>query len=621
MPCAADFAAAVREACAAYAKTGKLLDAALILGKHGVPIFPVDYRNKCPIPKRDPDPTGKYPRGIPRTGGFYKATTDPIIITQWWRNNQRALIAMPTGARSGIWCVDVDTGEEHVSGIDEWNALLAEHEPFETREHRSATGGPHVLFAWQEAQQIGCSKGALKDLSLSIKGEGGYVVLPPSVRKGRAYSVFRDAIPILAPQWLVDAVLIDPVAAKKRATNKRGPGDITWPEPQADLDELASAMAFIPNDHLNWEEWTSWALAIFAASGGSQRGFNMFDEWSAKSSKYDAVITDERWYEISGSPPSATGAGKIFAEARRNGWQPRLPVAPPTYAIAANAAAEGRDRMHEIVRGFLFAVDNPDPWENFSNAPPPPIAHAACIDVSVGKTKITIEELARWLKNRTAEPDGPFVYATPRHNLNERIEQQFAAHGINARIFRGREAEDPQHPGQAMCLNLPAVRLAQSCHAEIGPTCCKLKKQRCWFFEQCGYQRQLRDRDGVQVWIVAIDMLFHTHKALGEPIAAIIDEALWQKGVRGVEANEEFDWSVAIDSISNQEPPPKTLENINSYGLRELDFLHLRHRLASALRAQANNGGVERKHFDALYLDGTSCKYALGLEWGASRTA
>src|SRR6516164_5061834 len=137
------------------------------------------------------------------------------------------------------------------------------------------------------------------------------------------------------------------------------------------------------------------------------------------------------------------------------------------------------------------------------------------------------------------------------------------------------------------------------------------------FFEQCSYQRQLDNRDGVQVWIVAIDMLFHTQKALGESITAvIIDEALWQKGVRGVEASEEFDWSVAIDSISNTPPPPKTLENINSYGLRELDFLHLRHRLASALRAQANNGGVERKHFDALYLDGTSCKHALGLEWG-----
>jgi len=613
MPRAADFAAAVREAVAVYAETGKMLDAALIFGKYSVPIFPVDHRNKRPIPKRDPDPTGKHPRGIPRTGGFYKATCDPLIITHWWKTNSSALIAVPTGSRSGIWCVDVDTGEEHVSGIDEWNALLAQHEPFETREHRSATGGPHVLFAWQEAQQIGCSKGALKDLSLSIKGEGGYVVLPPSVRKGRAYSVFRDAIPILAPQWLVDQILDEgegkPKPKPRRSPHQRQPFEGT---PQVDLDELASAMAFIPNDNLNWEEWTSWALAIFAASGGSQRGFNMFDEWSAKSSKYDAVITDERWYEISGSPPTHTGAGKIFKAARANGWQPKLPAAPPTYAIAADNAVEGRDKMHAVVRAFLKAVDNPEPWQMYSNEPPPPIAHAACIDVGVGKTQITIEELARWLKQKQRDP---VVYATPRHNLNERIEKQFAAHGINGRVYRGREADDPQRPGQAMCINLPAVRLAQRCHAEIGKTCCKHKKQRCCFFEQCGYQRQLRNRNGVEVWIVAIDTLFHVQTALGEPIAAIVDEALWAKGVRGVEANEALDWSVAIDSISNQEPPPKTLENINAYGLKELDFLHLRHRLASALRAQANNGGVERKHLDALHLDGTSCTYALGLEW------
>jgi hypothetical protein len=159
MPGAANFTAAVREAIAVYAKTGRLGDAALIFGKHDVPIFPVDHRNKRPIPKRDPDPTGKYPRGIPRTGGFYKATCDPIIIRHWWKENPRALIAMPTGPKSGIWCVDVDTGEEHVSGLEEWEALLAEHEPFETREHRSATGGPHVLFEWEDERPIGCSKG------------------------------------------------------------------------------------------------------------------------------------------------------------------------------------------------------------------------------------------------------------------------------------------------------------------------------------------------------------------------------------------------------------------------------------------------------------------------------
>jgi Bifunctional DNA primase/polymerase, N-terminal/Primase C terminal 2 (PriCT-2) len=610
MPGAADFTAAVREAVEVYAKTGRMLDAALVFGKHSIPIFPVDHRNKRPIPKRDPDPTGKYPRGIPRTGGFYKATCDPIIITRWWKENQRALIAMPTGVRSGIWCVDVDTGEEHVSGIDEWNALLAEHEPFETREHRSATGGPHVLFEWEDEQPIGCSKGGLKDLSLSVKGGGGYIVIPPSVRKNRSYTVFRDCDPILGPQWLVDLILLDPAAARKRREKKkRGAGDITWPEPPTDidLDEIAEAMEYIPNDDCPR------GLCLFKVSGGSRRGFEIFDKWSRKSKKYHGG-TYQRWFEMTGSPPDRTGVGKIYKAAREHGWQPRLIAAPPTYAIAAVSTAEARDKMRAVVRDFLLAIDEPDPRQNYSNEPPPPIAHAARIDVGVGKTKITIEELARWLK-QADDPTGPFIYATPRHNLNERIEQQFAAHGINARIFRGRSADDPLRPGQAMCLNLPAVRLAGRCHAEVAKTCCKHKKRRCQFFGHCGYQRQLRDREGVQVWIVAIDTLFHVQKALGEPLANIIDEALWAKGLRGIDANEEFDWSVPIDSISNALPVPKTLENINAYGLKHLDLLHLRHRLASALRAQPNNGGVTRKYLDALYLDGTSCKYAIALEW------
>jgi hypothetical protein len=466
------FATAVREA----VETDRMLDAALIYAKHGIPIFPVDHRNKRPIPKRDPDPTGKHPRGIPRTGGFYKATCDPIIITRWWKGNPRALIAMPTGSRSGVWVIDVDTAEEHgISSVDAWEALLEQHEPFDTREHRSSSGGPHVFFTWREDQPLGCSSGELPK-GISTKGEGGYVLMPPSVRKGRPYVVYRDIDPVDAPQWLIDKILNEGEDKPKRGPKIPHPRQPFEGAPQVDLDELASAMRFVPNDDLGWEKWTSWALAIFAASGGALRGFDIFDEFSARSSKYDAVTTDERWFEISGSPPDRTGAGKIYKAAREHGWLPKLKAAPPTYAIAAGEAAEGRNRMREVVRGFLFAVDNPDPWQKYSNEPPPPIAQAACIDVGIGKTQITIEELARWLKNRTTEPSGPLVYATPRHNLNKRIEQQFAEHGINARIYRGREADDPQQSGKKMCLNLAAVELAKKCHAEIATTCLQAQK-------------------------------------------------------------------------------------------------------------------------------------------------
>src|SRR6516164_4401237 len=112
MPSAATFAAAIRAAIAIYAKTGRMIDAALVCATYDNPNFPVPHRNKHPIPRRDPDPTGKRPVGIPGTGGFYKATTDVATIRSWWKKHPRARLAVPMGPRSGVGCIDVDTGEE-----------------------------------------------------------------------------------------------------------------------------------------------------------------------------------------------------------------------------------------------------------------------------------------------------------------------------------------------------------------------------------------------------------------------------------------------------------------------------------------------------------------------------
>ena len=87
---------AVQAAIHAYAKSGRMLDAALAYAAHGYPVFPLSKRTKAPIPKADKDVNGKK---IPRTGGFYKATTDPVIVSQWWHQSEH-LIGMPMGAAS-----------------------------------------------------------------------------------------------------------------------------------------------------------------------------------------------------------------------------------------------------------------------------------------------------------------------------------------------------------------------------------------------------------------------------------------------------------------------------------------------------------------------------------------
>jgi hypothetical protein len=155
-------------------------------------------------------------------------------------------------------------------------------------------------------------------------------------------------------------------------------------------------------------------------------------------------------------------------------------------------------------------------------------------------------------------------------------------------VFRGRGAIDPENPKKKMCLNLPAVELAMKCHEDIPTTCCKSKKMKCRFFDKCGYQRQMPD-ERVDVWIVAGDVLFHMQDAFGEPAAVIIDEAIWKKGIRGIEQEQE--WVVAIDSLIG--PEPKLYDDI---GLRNAD----RNGLGEALQKQVN-GGVERQHLAEIF--------------------
>jgi hypothetical protein len=85
--------------------------------------------------------------------------------------------------------------------------------------------------------------------------------------------------------------------------------------------ELAELVEVIPN-HADWDSWNAVGMALYAATGGSDHGAVLFDDWSAKSPKYNPYITADRWRHYRRSPPSRTGAGKLVALARQHGWRP-----------------------------------------------------------------------------------------------------------------------------------------------------------------------------------------------------------------------------------------------------------------------------------------------------------
>jgi hypothetical protein len=88
-----------------------------------------------------------------------------------------------------------------------------------------------------------------------------------------------------------------------------------------DLD-LAEIVRAILND-CDWSTWNTIGMAIYAASGGSEDGFIVFDDFSAKSSKYEPHAVEERWRNYRRSPPTRIGMGSLVHKARQCGWSPK----------------------------------------------------------------------------------------------------------------------------------------------------------------------------------------------------------------------------------------------------------------------------------------------------------
>ncbi|WP_022916731.1 bifunctional DNA primase/polymerase [Ruania albidiflava] len=147
------------------------------LAAAGVPVFPCLPGGKRPL----------------TTHGFHDATTDLEQITAWWREHPEANLAVPTGAASGLVVVDVDVhgpvdgyrafDHAHRAGlVSGWAFLVS-----------TPSAGMHAYYpatpdrdqrSWQAARA-----------GIDFRGDGGYIVVPPSTvstaRRSAGYRVRR----------------------------------------------------------------------------------------------------------------------------------------------------------------------------------------------------------------------------------------------------------------------------------------------------------------------------------------------------------------------------------------------------------------------------------------------
>jgi hypothetical protein len=167
----------------------KLLRAALAYARRGIPVFPCEPGGKAPL----------------TYSGFWDATTDARRIRAWWSRWPYANVGVPTGERSGLLILDIDLrdgGPESLATLERTGGPLPE-----TAKARTGGGGMHLFFRYPAGERVGNSAGRLGP-GLDVRGEGGYVIVPPS-RTQSAYE-WLDRMPPADPTWLLKCLRAQP---------------------------------------------------------------------------------------------------------------------------------------------------------------------------------------------------------------------------------------------------------------------------------------------------------------------------------------------------------------------------------------------------------------------------
>ena len=142
--------------------------AALRYGRRGWAVFPLRNQEKKPQINDWPN----------------EATTDKERIRRLWQRYPVANVGIVTGRRSGLLVVDVDNKKKK-RGFESLARLEKELGTLITPLRVKTPHGIHLYFRFPEVE-IRNSASSIA-AGIDIRGEGGYVVAPPSVTKDGVY--------------------------------------------------------------------------------------------------------------------------------------------------------------------------------------------------------------------------------------------------------------------------------------------------------------------------------------------------------------------------------------------------------------------------------------------------
>lgn len=151
-------------------KAPDLVTASTMLASRDIPVFPCVAGGKQPLTRH----------------GFHDASADLATVHAWWSRWPEANIGMPTGIASGIDVVDIDVHaggngfdsfeRARAQGLAEGWAWLA----------RTPSGGVHAYYLRDTPADPAATSlteqrsWQVPSRHIDFRGDGGYVVVPPS---------------------------------------------------------------------------------------------------------------------------------------------------------------------------------------------------------------------------------------------------------------------------------------------------------------------------------------------------------------------------------------------------------------------------------------------------------
>jgi hypothetical protein len=262
--------------------------------------------------------------------GVHGASNDLATIERWWKAEPNAGIGVAI-LKSGLVCLDVDPRN---GGYDTMERLENTHgKCLSDVVQLTGGGGEHRIFMAQLVQNLPGKLGAGVDLKAD-----GYFCAEPSIHpNGVAYGWEASSdptdgcIPSALPGWIRDLA--------------RGPfGAVPFIPATRIVDakqveELREALASIKSD--DYHCWVNFGNAL---SELGQAGFQLWDEWSKNSDKYDPQQVTRKWRSFK---PGAIQIESIFFAAQQGGWlnpatiepEPMPEPVPVEQVIVAQAPA------------------------------------------------------------------------------------------------------------------------------------------------------------------------------------------------------------------------------------------------------------------------------------------